>query len=470
MPKTNFVINNKLMLDAESLIFAEIASPGAMGAAGIVSIFVLESGKMKHYTFDSANPAENKSYDNCDEMFRIGTKNGLLDYVYAGFGNHAFKKHGIRFERDDDNAILIYVDGRKRHKIKPSCMGVYSHIVKEFAESPVDLERVREIVEYESEKLDDAETAFLKVYAEQCSRLEGGSPWFNITVTDYNDAISYIKFRRGENVEDYRPDEYAPFGIEAIQKYRLKYLVETLGWNRVHRFMKRFIRGAKKDLFKQLDEILGEKQKISDKFMKIRSGKYGEQKIERFADLFEYPTIINLDEESRKELNQEIIETANLNVDADDISYYLMNYFWHLFEWGFDEIEPVAWYIIDNCPTDDVDNTGTDKLFWVASHIINTYWKRLSGKENDEFEEKVLKHFAGRVGGLWPIVHYGEFTMNNEASQFILEESIGYIVSVEEEKWSKLPGLSEYLYSNKALSSNHEAIRDVAEKIQEKTS
>ena len=125
-----------------------------------------------------------------------------------------------------------------------------------------------------------------------------------------------------------------------------------------------------------------------------------------------------------------------MNVNADDISYYLMNYFWHLFDWGFDEIEQVAWYIIDNCPTDDVNNTGTDKLFWVASHIINTYWKRLSGKENDEFEEKVLKHFAGRVGGLWPIVHYGEFTMNNEASQFILEESIGYIVSVEKEKWS----------------------------------
>ena len=52
MPKTNFVINNKLMIDADSLIFAEIAAQGAMGAAGIVNIFVMDSGKLKHYTFD----------------------------------------------------------------------------------------------------------------------------------------------------------------------------------------------------------------------------------------------------------------------------------------------------------------------------------------------------------------------------------------------------------------------------------
>ncbi len=474
MSKTNFVINNKLMIDADSLIFAEIAAQGAMGAAGIVNIFVMDSGKLKHYTFDSSKVSEIESYNNCDELFKYGSKNGLLIYQYAGYGNHAFKKNGAIFERDDDNFTLIYV-GEKRHKIQVSNMGVYSHIIGAFAKSPVGINDIREIVENDSEKLTEEEKSFLKVYASESERFENGMPWFDITVTEYNDAISYLKFRRGENVEDYKADEYAPFGIEAIQKYRLKYIVEKIGWTRLHRFMKRFVSGAHKDLFKKLDEILDEKQKISEKFMKIRNGKSDNTEFSPSADggikhLFDYPAIINFEPETRKEIHEKIMDmgTADLRVNADNISYYLTNYFWHLFDWGFKDIEKVVWKIIDRCPDDDINGTGTDKMFWIASHIINTYWKRLSDKEEKMMQQKVNAHFSLRVGGMWPIVHFGEFKMNDEVGNFILEESIGYLVSVDKE--NLLPGLAEYLNTKEALKSQHPAVRHFAEEIQGKTS
>jgi hypothetical protein len=58
--------------------------------------------------------------------------------------------------------------------------------------------------------------------------------------------------------------------------------------------------------------------------------------------------------------------------------------------------------------------------------------------------------------------------MNNPVGDFIMRESIGYLVSVERERW--LPGIEEFLKTEEALNSEHPAIRHFAEEIQGKTS
>ena len=474
--KTSFVINDKLMLDIETILFAELAAPNAMGAAGVASIFFFEGEKLKHYEFDVHKANEESSYNALDQMFKVASAEGVLDYIYGGYGNHVFKKAGIKFERNDDNATLIYVaENKKRYKIQVSNLGVYSHIIKNFAISPVKYEIINDVLENNTIPLDDDEKAFLEVYVEACENFENGTAFINTTAVDYNDAISFIKFNHGENPEGYEADEYAGFGVKAIQKYRLKYVVDKIGWVRLHRFMNRFLRNKKGKLFDAFDEILEEKQKFSKKFMNIRKGKTENTKISGFGNgtikhLFDYPAIISFSEEARKTIHDEILKlsVSELRANADEVTYYLMNYFWHLFDWGFDEVEEVVWFVIDNCPNDDFNGTGTDNLFWIASHIINTHWKRLSGKKNEDFEKQIIVHFTPRVGGIWPIIHFGEFKMNNPVGDFIMRESIGYLVSVERERW--LPGIEEFLKTEEALNSEHPAIRHFAEEIQGKTS
>ena len=472
MPKTTFTINDKMIIDIDSVLFAEIAYPGAMGAAGIASIYIFEGERLKHYTFDVFKVKETASYNNLNKMFKIALKKQLLDYSYGGFGNHAFKNKNVKFERDDDSATLLLQKEHRRYKIKVSNMGVYSNIIADFAINPVDYGLVCSIINNNTKNLEDAEISFLKAYIDQCERMEKGMSWINIDVSDYCAAISLIKFNRGETVDDYDPAIDTEYSISSIQKYRLKYIVEKIGWTKLHRSINRFVKGRNKSLFAELDKILGEKQKISDKFMKIRNGKSDNTDLtsldtSNLKNLFDYPTIINFEPSARKQIHEKILSgEVNLNANADSVAFYLMNYYWHLFDWGFDEIENVVWYIIDHCPNNDVNYTGVEKLFWVASHIINTHWKRLSGKENSVYEDKIVRHYSPRVGGLWPIIHYGEFKMNDGSAMSILNESIGFIVSVEPEKW--LPGIKDFLLTDCALNSSHPAIKHFAEKLQGK--
>ncbi|MBP5675290.1 hypothetical protein J6W91_03100 [Candidatus Saccharibacteria bacterium] len=465
--KMTFVFNDSIIFDLEEVIFAEFAEPGAMGAAGTVNVFALQNGKLKHY---SANVKDGDGvYDNIFKMLRNCAENGWLDYSYGGYGNIAFKKKDIKFERDDDKSTLIYKDGRKRHKIVTTNFGVYSSIIHDFAEQPAPLDIMKECLDKKLRPLEDADEAFIRCYIEAAEGFEKGHIRIETDLSDYNDAISLIKFNHGENVEDYKVEEYWPYGNSAIQKYRLKYVIEKIGWMKLHKFMNKFFKQKRNDFFAMLDDELGEKQKISEKFMKIRNGKYDGRNVESLAELFKYPTIINFDKETRKTINQKIMTDVNLNAESDDVSFYLLNYFWHLFDWGFEEIEPVAWYIVDNCPTNDFNGTHTDKLFWVATHILNTHWKRLTGTKKAVFEEKIIEHFFPRVGGLWPIFHFNEFELNEKTHAYIMFESIGFIVSCDPEAWEYLPsGLRDFLMTETALHSNHPAVKHFAEKMQGK--
>ena len=76
--------------------------------------------------------------------------------------------------------------------------------------------------------------------------------------------------------------------------------------------MNKFFKQKRNDFFAMLDDELGEKQKISEKFMKIRNGKYDGRNVESLAELFKYPTIINFDKETRKTINQKIMTLLSL--------------------------------------------------------------------------------------------------------------------------------------------------------------
>ena len=63
-----------------------------------------------------------------DLLFGLADKN-ILDKTYGGFGNIAFKKKDITFDRNDDKCSFVY----DKYLIEASVLGVYNNVARAFA-------------------------------------------------------------------------------------------------------------------------------------------------------------------------------------------------------------------------------------------------------------------------------------------------------------------------------------------------
>ena len=111
-PLTIDVINS---LDKDSILYAEFSEPGAMGACGTARVFALDDGILQFYLISVLDGKSDKRKKELNEIYTAAyeflgslTKQKILIEKYAGYGNTAWKRHGITFARDDDHSIFLY--------------------------------------------------------------------------------------------------------------------------------------------------------------------------------------------------------------------------------------------------------------------------------------------------------------------------------------------------------------------------
>lgn len=252
-------------LDPKTILYAEFAEGGAMGAAGTARIYTLEKKKPHFYLVDITGGEEEqvKVYSELYTMLKDFSKKGkYLMESYDGYGNHTYKAKLAVFRRDDDECAFIYYPNPKDEDeeiaMPVSCAGVYFKVAGEFAERFIEphflykyLKKIRK-----AGKISDDEMMFFQTYVKQVERTDKGQPELDIDVSTYWDAIMYLKYLSHEkfNVND----ETLAEGLEAIQKYRLKLVAEKIGWRNLDEFFYRFVKDKMTMLFVELDKVVME--------------------------------------------------------------------------------------------------------------------------------------------------------------------------------------------------------------------
>lgn len=126
----------KQTLDPREIIYAEYATPGAMGCCGSAVMYVLHNGQMHYFhgSYFSKDEAQKESYHLLSLLLNRCFEDGQIAGIGGGYGNYAYKKKGIHFARDDENITLIYSSSGKNYHFEVSSLGVYKRIVDELAE------------------------------------------------------------------------------------------------------------------------------------------------------------------------------------------------------------------------------------------------------------------------------------------------------------------------------------------------
>ena len=422
----------------ESIIYAEFAGEGAMGDAGSVRIITIEDKILKSYYFNIFKKnKDNTPYVTANEFLTKLGKKRVLSSTYAGFGNTVWKKQGAVFERDDDNASYIYKEGTHAYVIPTSNRGVYFHSVATLAKRKVTIEKLEAYLEQIKNDLTWAEYFLFANYIAQSKRTDSGISWFNITPFDYIRAINYIKHVTGTefviNDSDFKNDLYS------IELYRLNFATTNLGWNKIDEIFSTIVLKGEKSVFKRLNEALG--VHVETIFTKLNSvdTNFTDFKLNssnNFLQLFDYPVLVNFTPDAHRKIIDAIIKMGpgELRSSAVQISFYFANYKFNEDKLSYADVLPAVVHVIKNLPADDKANSHTGELFWIASDIVDTVWRYID--ESEEYQEKyrnlIYNLFWPRVGGVWPIAHYGEFTFKEPVADTIFNDSLSFVLSLKD--------------------------------------
>lgn len=440
-------------LTPDAILYAEFAEGGAMGAAGTARLYTLEDGKLHFYlvSLDSKHTeADVHAYANAYTFFRELTEKKLLIRADGGFGNNAWKCSGLTFTRDDDNCAFLYRVDDQVYSLESSVPGVYFHIAPTFAERLVTVKALTKFRKKILKKSSPAELAFYDAYLEQAERTDRGISYFDITVDTYWSAIEYIRFL---NLELFNlSDSSIASGIAAIQKYRLKFLVEKYGWHTVDQFFCDLITLKSTDVFFELDKYISLIEnptpdnsyiafKMDRLFSTITYSSSGHSSLDP-ADphdityLFDYPVIVKFTESAHNDILHQIIKStpSELRANATAISYYLADFIFNEDTLSYADLLPAVTHIIEQLPSDDSNGTDTAHLFWLASEVIDRIWRYAS--ENKTTQKKcrnlIYDLFSPRIGGLWPIAHYDEFRFIHPSADLIFRESLSFLMSLDD--------------------------------------
>ena len=196
----------------EDIIYAEYSAGGAMGDCGSSRIYAFKDGDLHYYyaSLYSKEKSQEEAYGAAGNLlFGLADKN-ILDKTYGGFGNTAFKKKDVVFERNDDKCSFIY----DKYQIEASVLGVYKKVARAFAKKKIT-EEIMDLwndPDNYSVLLVD-ERMLLNNYAEYYKedRLE-------ITLSNYIDAIDEIKHLNHLDT-NFATFEQISSGRDAIAKY-----------------------------------------------------------------------------------------------------------------------------------------------------------------------------------------------------------------------------------------------------------
>ena len=433
---TNKILQN---LKPESIIYAEFSEGGAMGACGTARIFTIKKDQLIFYLVDARQDKPSELvWADCYTKLHAWAKQGLLEEADGAFGNTAWKKPEATLLRDDDSASFIYQKDGQDYTIPASVQGVYSHLVAKFATRETSLEELEEYFLQRHDDFSEEEYDFYRLYLEQCKRADSGANWFDFTIMDYLGAVAYIHHINGtkyilnsEELADCRA---------SLQKYRLRYIQEKIGWNKLNKFFAEFVAYDGVNLFEGLSRIVDESvSKLFSKLETIVSDCTELNLISRqnIASLFVHrPVLVDFSEKARTKIHEKIqkLGPSSLRSNAMSIALYLANYILHEDVWPLNDVMPIAADVILNIPLDDFNATHADHLLWVAGEVINDAWRYLSEDEpsQQKYRDFVYNIYWPRIGSLWPIVHYDEFEFKDEVTNKMFNDILSFVVCLDD--------------------------------------
>ncbi|MBR5389164.1 hypothetical protein IK146_01220 [Candidatus Saccharibacteria bacterium] len=442
-------------IDKNSILYAEFSEPGAMGACGTSRIFFLDDGILQFYLVSVHDGKTQKQKDAINEIYvstynflKNLTKEKILVEKYAGFGNHTWKRRDVTFKRDDDHFTFVYQKSKQNYLIPTSNPGVYHSIVAEFAEREVSIKDLAKYFNSQKDSLSLPEQDFFEAYLNQLDENDNRLGIFQFTVKEYWDAIRLLKYR---NLEEFNlPAETIREGEKAIARYKLKYVLDTLGWNQLDEFFAKYVKEKMPSLFKPLNAKLS--YHIEDVYKDIKIKKASSFKIDiSIGDSLEKylnkPELVYFSEEAKTKIIKDILasSTSNIRTNARSIEFFLAN-FCYLEDISYSKMLPVASRIIKIIPFDDFNHTKTNQLFWLVGEIIDRAWRfaDINEKTQKHIRDFIFDAYGSRVGSLWPIINYEEFTFKDPAGQEMFDDSISYIMSLIDIT-DRIPGLEPYL-------------------------
>ena len=427
-------------INVDDILYAEIASGGAFGRAGAGRLYTINGD---YYYSDSQ---DDDSY--LSRLLEQAKDSKNICYCYGGFGNDAFKNKAAFFKNDDEAHIFTYTDKRPLIPmlfiIRPSCRGVYEHVLANFAYEPITEKTIAQWLRH-TKSFDKDETCLLHAIAEYYKRHS-----VETSLDDYMNSIVYIRFLNNMD-SHYDWENWISDWRGSLAKYRLRYILDSIKVNRLNNVLARFdIKKAKPgDLLQALSEELNED--VSKLFTTYTVEKRKKFSIFKLHGL-RYPVVINMPKAAHEETVAQILDT---DPDQFTSAYSLGEYFASCI-FCLDKLElatvlPAAFYVLRNMPMQTYSSIDVQATYWAASELVNTAWKIIGEpKTPARFEKEIYETFWEKIGGLWPIEHYGEFRFclpdgeKNEAGDYIFKEALGYVTSLEEiEKIN--PELKNYL-------------------------
>lgn len=423
----------------DEIIYAEYSSGGAMGNCGSSRIYALKDDGL-HYYYASVSSKENSQEEAysmaVDLLFGLADKN-ILDKTYGGFGNIAFKKKDITFDRNDDKCSFVY----DKYLIEASVPGVYNNVARAFVKKKI----TEEVMDswnnpdnYSALLVD--ERMLLNNYAEyyKKDRLE-------ITLSNYIDAIDEIRHLNHLDT-NFATFEQISSGRDAIAKYRLRYILEKLGKNDTEDIFYNFdIKKAKSgDLLASISKKLGED--ISEKFTKYEVIKTNNSDTDELSgnieQLFRYPVVVDFSDEAHKTISEDIAKINSSDLGArGSIGYYLASCHYILGKLPLQKVLPTALQVLRKMPKDDFNYTNTDQTYYVASWLVDRAWSAITEGEDDysiRFGNIIYNNIWPQIDGVWPIKHYGEYKLTgalgegeNDAGTYIFDRALGFILALD---------------------------------------
>lgn len=423
----------------KSVIYAELVDRNAIGQPGIAKIYTLVGGKLNYHFLDVnnvKNEAKNALFDKFFEVLMAMSKDGLMIFEKAGFGNYAWKRVETHFVRNDKNHSFTFKEKGKSFEIETSNAGLYQAVAPKFADRDLDYptlvkHRAKIVQKFKT----NDELALYNMYAEAVRLSDAGLPAREFTVDDYWITIKYLRWK---NFEDFNlSEEDRISGIEDVARYRLLFASNQVGWQKIDEIFTKFVKSNKVNLLEVLNEYLFEP--IENSFAKVDytnanlDDPFGNGK-GSIVQYCMYPLLLNI----LPKVNLDIIEKITkmtedeLSDNAVPLEYFLANFILGEERFPYTIILPAVFHIVEKMPSDGEPRKHLDFLFWLASDIINSAWKSL--EETDEaqskFRDQVYKIYYGRFGSTWPIIHYGEFKFNSDTQQNIYNHALGWLMSV----------------------------------------
>ncbi len=445
----------------ENILYAEYSADGAMGACGTARVYELEGNHVNYYLCSvyTDNGNELRGYYHIGTLLAKAAEDGIIDYCYGGYGNYAYKKKDLTFKRDDDNGIFIYrhivEDGES---IDPeqsgyfylcsSVKGIYMHIVDKFADGEITGEMISAWEQnLDSDHLKTEEIALLHSFIDYYKEHK-----IETTLHDYINALCYIRHINYLDTH-YDYEGWIDEWIDSLAKYRLRYLIDKYGENKIQSVFSKFVIDDSRpgDLFKLIQFALDEN--VAEIFAKYEVEKRDSFNIDA-VDEIRYPIMIELPNAAHKAIIEKIANMGPAYLRAAySLGYYLTIYLENLDKLELHTILPAAFHILRYMPKDDLNRSHTDYTYWAAAELVNKAWEIIDEPKTLEwFEKEVYDSCWAQIEDIWPLKHYGEFRFMDEfdgdkvnvAAESIFDEALGFILAIDNIKKYN-PKLDQFL-------------------------